>query len=110
MRLPRRRMTPDAEARVSRSDFGEEWPLNVDSGTIRAYGREGVGGITFVTDDGLEFAVNGLAMQWGLGLELAPIWSLDPEMGPPARKSVGPLIAYGHSLIGGPTYPAAAER
>lgn len=78
---------------VSASDFGDEWPLTVDSGTLRC---EPPSAVVFETDDGREYAVNGMAATNGYD-EIEPIWAEDPSGNAP-RMNIGPLIDRGLEL------------
>ena len=78
--------------RVKRSDYGDAWPLTVDSGTLRC---EGAGAVVFVAPDGTEYGVNGMASKYA---DIDPIWvAPDPSL-PNLRKSIGPLIERGLAL------------
>jgi hypothetical protein len=72
---------------VSRADFGEEWPLTVDSGELRC---EGAGAAT-ITADGTTYALNGTATSMNAGEDIDPIWEPNPDL-PGAKKNIGPLI------------------
>jgi hypothetical protein len=83
---------------VSRTEFGKDWPLTVDRGTLSCDGS----GVIFTTGEGDEYGVNGTAK--GLGYpEIDPIWkendSYDlPGDGPPLRVDISPLIDRGLEL------------
>ena len=77
---------------VSRSDFGEDWPLTVDSGTLQC---EGAGAVTFTTEDGTTYAVNGLASGMDRWPEIDSIWADAPGG---LKKNIGPLIQRGLAL------------
>jgi hypothetical protein len=78
--------------RISRSDYGTEWPLTVEEGTLSC---SGPGAVTFTTDDGTTYWVNGTAggmadeKGW---LDIKPIWAKNPNPIYGPRKSIGPLI------------------
>jgi len=81
---------------VSSADYGADWPLTVDSGTLRC---EGAGAVTF-TADGTTYWVNGTA--GGLADEngwadIEAIWADDPS-GDAPKISIGPLIDDGLKL------------
>ena len=88
----------DDPGAVSRAEFGADWPLTVDRGTLSCDGP----GVVFTTDDGEEYAVNGTAKGSGYpGIE--PIWREDPDLalddgGPPLRVDISPLIDRGLEL------------
>ena len=79
---------------VSRADFGEEWPLTVDSGVLSC---EGAGSVYFTADDGRRYAVNGTAMTAGDAQRIDAIWADDPT-GLSPKKNIGPLIDDGLKL------------
>jgi hypothetical protein len=79
---------------VSRTDFGEEWPLTVDSGVLSC---EGAGSVYFTSRDGKRYAVNGTAMTAGDAEQIDPIWEEDPR-GLSPKKNIGPLIDEGLKL------------
>jgi hypothetical protein len=79
---------------VSRADFGEEWPLTVDSGVLSC---EGAGSVYFTADDGRRYAVNGTAMTAGDAQRIDAIWADDPT-GLSPKKNIGPLIDTGLKL------------
>jgi hypothetical protein len=76
---------------VSQADFGKDWPLTVQSGTLNC---EGAGAVTFTTD-GTTYAVNGLASGMDRWPEIDPIWADEPHG---LKKNIGPLIDRGLEL------------
>ncbi len=61
---------------VSASDFGGDWPLLVDEGTLDCDG----GAVTFESEDGTTYAVNGTAMTVKPELpDIGEIWADDPD-------------------------------
>jgi Protein of unknown function (DUF2511) len=87
--------TGEKSERVSRADFGDEWPLTVDSGVLSC---ESGGFVYFTADaDGTRYAVNGFAMTKGDAPRIDAIWANDPTgVGP--RQNIGPLIDRGLAL------------
>jgi hypothetical protein len=94
-----------SSGRVSRLQFGEKWPLLVDSGTLACDGQA----VTFRAE-GILYAVNGTAMTRRLEKDIDPIWAPgDPvwitdrqtkkrvNAGPP-KRDIGPLIQAGLQL------------
>jgi hypothetical protein len=77
---------------VTREDMGDNWPLTVDGGTLHC---EGAGAVTFTTDDGTTYAVNGLALGMHKWPDIDPLWA-DASGG--LKKDIGPLIERGLSL------------
>ena len=75
---------------VSRADFGEEWPLTVESGLLRCQ----AGAVTFETG-GSVYAVNGLAMNNQQNLDIGPIWASGVNT---PKKSMSPLVDAGTAL------------
>jgi hypothetical protein len=87
------------ERSVSRADYGSAWPLTVESGTLRC---EEAGAVTFTSDDGATYWVNGTAGNeaeargWK---NIRPIWADDPTA-EGLKISIGPLIDDGLALCG----------
>ena len=80
---------------VTRADFGDDWPLTVESGTLRCEGGgAGIGAVVFVAPDGTEYGVNGLASDY---TDIDAIWADDPS-GLVPKLSIGPLIEAGLEL------------
>src|SRR4051812_3265314 len=86
------------ERNVSSADLGDAWPLTVPGGTLRC---EGPGAVSFMTDEGIVYAVNGTATAWSRTNNLAwsevgSIQADDPAGG--QKMKLGPLIAAGVRL------------
>lgn len=77
--------------KVSRNDYGKNWPLTVESGTLDCEGSDGIGEAT-ITVDGTTYALNGLAKQNPDNADVRPIWADDPELGQGSKKDIGVLI------------------
>jgi Protein of unknown function (DUF2511) len=60
---------------VTRGEFGEGWPLTVDSGELRCEAGDAV---VFKAPDGTDYAVNGTAGDAGY-LDIRPIWADNPD-------------------------------
>jgi hypothetical protein len=99
----------DEEEAVSRdpgymtaAEFGEAWPLTVDSGTVACEGSEGVGLVTFTAPDGTVYAVNGLAQGFADGRgwhDIEAIWRADPAVASGSvRIDIGPILDRGLEL------------
>jgi len=85
---------PAAEpGHVSRATMGEDWPLTVDSGTLRCEGDA----VTFETTDGDIYAVNGTAKTTTDYPDIDAIWADDPALAG-LKKNIGPLIDQGLKL------------
>lgn len=84
--------TPDGGLLVTRSDFGAEWPLTIESGEIRC--RDGA--VTIRASD-VVYALNAQAQDSDLGQALAPVWAANPARNG-ARMSTGALIDSGLEL------------
>lgn len=85
---------PDAgagEQEVTRADFGDEWPLTVEGGTLRCDGEA----VTFEAD-GTTYAVNGMATSRDAGADIDPIWAPGEVEG--LKISIAPLIDWGLEL------------
>lgn len=77
--------------RVTRADFGDDWPLTVESGTLSCQpGRA----VVFLAPDGTAYGVNGSAADYE---DIDPIWAENPG-GPGPKKDIGPLITAGLAL------------
>lgn len=85
--------TPSNELRVSAADFGDDWPLTVQSGVLRC-GRSMA--VTF-THGGWEYAINGVARSREGFRPIQEIWQDNPEI-PGTKKSIAPLIERGLEL------------
>ena len=88
----------DSGVRVTRDEFGEEWPLTVDGVALYC-----IGGFVLVEDDeGIYYWVNGgpdVARTW-FGVEtlnIRRIWRDDPK-NPDLKVSIGPIIDRGHEI------------
>lgn len=83
------------EAIVSPADI-TEWPFAVDSGILRC---DGAGSVTFETDDGTVYAINGTALTVGAGEDIreSDIWLPNPDA-PEAKISMGEVIERGLEL------------
>jgi hypothetical protein len=77
---------------VTSADYGDEWPLTVDSGTLACDGDA----VTF-TAGGKTYAVNGMATTRSAGVDIEPIWADNPEV-EGTKKSIGVLINDGLAL------------
>jgi hypothetical protein len=75
---------------VARADFGAEWPLTVESGTVACEGSGGGGSATFSTG-GQTYALNGLAKGKNAGADIDPIWADNPAV-PGLKKDISVLI------------------
>ena len=98
----RSRRTTTASAPVERSvssaDLGDAWPLTVPGGTLRC---EGPVAVSFTSDEGIVYAVNGTATAWSGSNNLAwsAVASIQADDPAGARKmKLGPLIAAGVQL------------
>jgi hypothetical protein len=85
--------------RVSRSDYGKDWPLKVESGTLSCND----GAVTFTSNEGKIYWVNGTAgnqaaeQGWQ---DIHPIWAKNPDPYSGPKKYIGPLIDDGLALCG----------
>jgi hypothetical protein len=89
-------------ANISKSQFKDQWPLTVDSGTLKCEPAPTSLKVQFVTftSGGKTYALNGIARgqakQRGWK-EIDPIWKDNPEI-PGAKINIGPLITLGLTL------------
>lgn len=74
---------------VSRAILGDDWPLTVDEGVLTCTGSGGLGAVTFTTGS-TAYAVNGVAVQRGAGIDIAPILV--------AGKDISPVLERGLAL------------
>ena len=86
------------ERSVSSADLGRAWPLAVSGGTLRC---EGPGAVSFMTDEGIVYAVNVTATEWSRTnnlswSEVGEIQAEDPATG--GKMKLAPLIALGLRL------------
>jgi hypothetical protein len=79
--------------RVSRSEFGKDWPLTVEEGVLRC---EGAGAVTISTG-GTTYAVNGLAGGMDIYRDINAIWADNPQI-PSTKQYIGDLIDMGLEL------------
>jgi hypothetical protein len=84
-----------SQKHISRADYGSDWPLTVDSGTLDCWGP---GAVTFTTEDGTTYALNGTALGWADENG----WSRDKqgEIWNPNKGDIGALIDDGLALCG----------
>lgn len=75
---------------VSAADFGDKWPLTVDSGVLRCEEQAVV-----FRYEGVDYAVNGTAKSRGYP-PIDPIWADGDLEG--TKKDIGPLIQRGLEL------------
>lgn len=89
------------ERTVSRADYGNDWPLTVESGTLRC---DPPSAVTFTTEDRTTYWINGTAASMADGngwLDVEAIWADDPDPtyeGLDLKISIGPLIDDGLTL------------
>jgi len=84
------------EVRITKDDFGDDWPFTVDEGVLAGNGSGGIGEVIF-TVDGVTYAVNGTARGTGKYTEIDEIWADDPELAG-LKKNIGPIIDRGLEL------------
>jgi hypothetical protein len=75
----------DRTITVTAAEYGDEWPLTVDSGVLQCQGNAA----SIRTPRGV-YALNGFALQEGLP-RLDPIWRDDPSV-PGVKVSIGDLL------------------
>lgn len=81
------------ELRISRDDFGDDWPFTVDEGILACVG---VSEVVFKAG-GKTYAVNGMAVGTGKYAEVEEIWADNPSI-PGTKKNIGPIIDRGLEL------------
>ena len=95
---------------VSRFMYGDEWPLTVESGTLRCLDY---GGVVFISDEGRMYGINGTAKTYGRDKgygDIETIWADDTTLikslmavgatreEASAKISIAPLIESGLEL------------
>jgi hypothetical protein len=98
---------PRPSRSVSRAEFGDRWPLTVDSGTLR---YEPGHAVVFRAPDGTDYAVNGSA-HGGRYRDIGAIWAdnTDPATADYIPKvDLAPLIDAGLAL--GSALPALSKH
>lgn len=98
---------PRPSRRVSQAEFGDRWPLTVDSGTLR---YEPGHAVVFRGPDGADYGVNGPAMD-GKRRDIAAIWADNPDAATAAyipKVDLAPLIEAGLALRS--VTPAGEDR
>ena len=91
------------EKEVTKDNLGKEWPLTVNSGTIRCEQIPGVryGQLVTFTTKKTTYALNGTAKghskKRGWVKEIDPIWKENPEI-PGTKIYIGTLIDIGLEL------------
>ena len=81
------------EARMSRAELGDDWPLTTEEGIVSC---EGAGEVYFTTN-GTHYAVNGLANGLDNAPDIEAIWADDPKM-KGLKINIGPIIDRGLEL------------
>jgi Protein of unknown function (DUF2511) len=78
---------------VSRAQYGDAWPLTVESGVLRCEPGQAV---VFRAPDGSDYGVNGPSLDDSYH-HIEAIWAADPT-GVSPKLSLGPLIQAGLAL------------
>jgi hypothetical protein len=77
----------------------KDWPLSVDSGTFVCEGTRGAALLTFKTERGKTYAVNGLAKAAGQHPPIDDIWAeataAERELTGATRRPIGDFIDWG---------------
>lgn len=80
---------------VTKAQFGDKWPLSVESGTLHCEGSKTSGAVTLYAD-GITYALNLQAQSDGYA-QPGNIWLDDPEEAG-QKIPVGPLVQEGMKL------------
>lgn len=80
-------------ARVTRAQFGDAWPLTVNSGEVECINKYIV---VFHAPNGKTYGLNGISFGHGYP-RIHPIWRDNPRI-PGSKVNIGPLIQFGLSL------------
>jgi hypothetical protein len=96
--------TGGGSRRITKAQFGTNWPLTVLSGTLGCTSPPFPGAVTFTTNSGTTYWVNGTAgdsaSQHGWR-NIRPIWArVRHPLFPGQRKDIGVLIDAGLRLCG----------
>jgi len=86
-------VTPSNERFVTAEQFGDAWPLTVESGTLRC--ERGI--IVVFVHNGQRYAMNGTARRADGVLPTEEIWKNNPEL-PGTKIVITPLIQAGLEL------------
>jgi Protein of unknown function (DUF2511) len=81
-------------AEVSRAEFGNAWPLTVESGTVSC---EPPSSVVFTDDSGNRYAVNGTAMSATDYPDIDAIWAPNPEIDG-TKIDISPILDTGLDL------------
>ncbi|MDQ1629578.1 MAG: hypothetical protein QOI54_3322 [Actinomycetota bacterium] len=81
---------PATARAVSAADYGADWPLTVDHGTLKCDGSDGVGEAT-IDVDGTTYALNGIAKGNTDFSDIDPIWAANPDVDG-LKKDISVLI------------------
>ena len=84
------------ETKISKQEFGNDWPFTVDEGILACKGSGGVGEVVF-TANGASYAVNGVAKGTKKYRPIEEVWAENPTV-PGTKKNIGPIIERGLKL------------
>ena len=80
------------EKSVSKNEFGDSWPLTVDSGVVECL----AGSAVVFKHDGITYQLNGQASNMGY-TKIDPIWKDNPALAG-TKINIAPLIKLGLGL------------
>jgi hypothetical protein len=78
-----------SDAEVTKADYGDDWPLTVESGVLKCLDDNGLA-LAIIEVNGVEYQLNGAAKSRGYD-DIDTIWSNNPNI-PGTRVSLSPLI------------------
>jgi Protein of unknown function (DUF2511) len=84
------------EIKISKQDFGNDWPFTVSEGVLACKGSGGAGEVVF-TANGASYAVNGVAKGTKKYRPIEEVGAENPSL-PGTKKNIGPIIERGLKL------------
>jgi hypothetical protein len=84
------------ETKISKQEFGSDWPFTVDEGILACKGSRGVAEVVF-TANGLSYAVNGTAKGAKKYRPVEEVWAENPSL-PGTKKNLSSIIDRGLKL------------
>jgi hypothetical protein len=86
----------ESDEKISKSDFGDDWPFTVEEGLLSCKGGDGFGAVIF-SSNGITYAVNGIAKGRKIYNNIEAIWADNPAV-PGLKKNIGIIIDRGLKL------------
>ena len=89
-------LLPQNQIKISRQEFGEDWPFTLDEGILACKGGGGAGEVVF-TANGASYAVNGVAKGTKKYRPIEEVWADNSSL-PGTKKNIGSIIERGLKL------------